>query len=160
MKKTNIDLFIFGNVLKINAQKYKEIILSHVNLSSINIRKYPIAVSISGNQISTDTSISNHCVFNWYDFGYYNKKIFATLKLLIAKASDEAFKVLRSENQLGYIVFADVLNKYGVNALYLTVQGSYKNPAQMNEIINTFWNNFKFLEEDMSLADSISKSLL
>mmetsp|Transcript_23088 Transcript_23088/g.22865 ORF Transcript_23088/g.22865 Transcript_23088/m.22865 type:complete len:335 (-) Transcript_23088:524-1528(-) len=61
---SNIDFFVYGNALQNNVDIYKKIIQKYIKTSEKDIRKYPKAKSVSKAGISTDTSISNHCIFN------------------------------------------------------------------------------------------------
>ena len=72
--------------------------------------------------------------------------------------SDQAFRYLRSQAQLGYTVGINNYDGYLTNGFYLIVQGSVYNPAEMQEVINQFWNSVNISESDVDAAKKAIKS--
>ena len=80
-------------------------------------------------------------------------KTWAALAVLGRLVDNYSFSVLRTQEQLGYIVFSKIMDDLGTMGMILIVQGSYKNPEEMNNIIQRFWNELSVPE----LSDIISQ---
>ena len=120
---------------------------------------YKSSLDISGYSIFTAPGNNENAIINWYDFGRYEPLTFAAIQLFRILTSDKAFIALRSQAQLGYTVSLDVFSGWRTNVVYLIVQGSYYNPAEMQEFINSFWTSVSFSEGDIDEAKETFRSM-
>jgi insulysin len=120
----------------------------------------PVMAKVNGNLVYvSNEGLSNYAILNWYSFGQFDMKTWAALNALGRMADSYAFSVLRSQEQLGYIVFTKIMDDLGTMGMLLIVQGSYKNPAEMNSIIERFWANF-VIDELSEVSSQIAAQLL
>ena len=63
-------------------------------------------------------------------------------RLLQSIIGKQAFSFLRTEHQLGYTVYANYISFENVDGIYICVQGSNKNPQEMDEKIELFLLSF------------------
>jgi insulysin len=115
---------------------------------------------VDGNLVYvSNEGLSNYAILNWYSFGQFDIQTWAALNALGRLTDSYAFSVLRSQEQLGYIVFTKIMDDIGTMGMMLIVQGSYKNPAEMNSIIERFWANF-VIDNLSEVSSQIAAQLL
>ena len=154
-RNCSIDTLVLGNLdpphslLKLYDFYFKK---THTN------KLYKHSLGITGYNIYTAPTINENAIFNWYEFGKYDPKIYAALQVFKIITSDQAFRYLRSQAQLGYTIGINNYDGYLTNGFYLIVQGSVYNPAEMQEVINQFWNSVNISESDVDAAKKAIKS--
>lgn len=120
----------------------------------------PVMAKVDGNLVYvSNEGLSNYAILNWYSFGQFDIQTWAALNALGRLTDSYAFSVLRSQEQLGYIVFTKIMDDIGTMGMMLIVQGSYKNPAEMNSIIERFWANF-VIDNLSEVSSQIAAQLL
>lgn len=97
---------------------------------------------------------SNSVVANIYQIGEMGTRENATLSVLAQLVREPAFNQLRTEEQLGYIVFSQVKTMGdNIKGLLLLVQGDSFDPLHMDERIEIFLDNFRNKVVEMSEED-------
>jgi insulysin len=87
---------------------------------------------------------SNSVVANIYQIGEMETRENATLSVLGQLVREPAFNQLRTEEQMGYIVFSQVKTiGDNIKGLLLLVQGDTYDPIHMDERIEIFLDNFR-----------------
>ncbi|NJL17814.1 MAG: hypothetical protein HC938_12060 [Nitrospira sp.] len=83
-------------------------------------------------------------VANIYQIGEMETRENATLSVLGQLVREPAFNQLRTEEQMGYIVFSQVKTiGDNIKGLLLLVQGDTYDPIHMDERIEIFLDNFR-----------------
>jgi len=82
----------------------------------------------------------------------------APLQLLAQIAQEPCFNKLRTEQQLGYIVFCGVRGDHGINALRFLVQSSRADPYMLDEKIEDFIEYLGGLLEDID-EDALRRNI-
>ena len=159
IKKVAIEVLITGNIEPKVCEDITEILLENFIISN-NKRLTPVSKNIQNKEFFY-FSHSNHCILQWYDFDEFDIRKYAAIMILSDIANSLAFQVLRSKEQLGYIVFLYASLKYKTNAIKLLIQGSNKDPDYMEFIIQQFWENLEIENEKFEKSKiAISKSLV
>ncbi|XP_066145097.1 insulin-degrading enzyme isoform X3 [Euwallacea fornicatus] len=89
------------------------------------------------------------CIEIYYQCGLQSRENNVKLELFCQLIQEPCFNVLRTKEQLGYIVFSGVRKSNGVQGLRIIVQ-SDRHPAFLNERIEEFLNSMKEYLDDMS----------
>ncbi|OMJ83832.1 hypothetical protein SteCoe_15131 [Stentor coeruleus] len=106
-------------------------------------------------------SLDNHCILFWYDFGEFSMEKWAAVLVFTRIANDRAFRILRTQQQLGYIVYAQANAKFLTNSFKLVIQGSEENPDFFEQAIEKFWADFEIDQELIeNTIEKVSQSLL
>lgn len=80
------------------------------------------------------------CTQVYYQTGLQSTELNMLLELLAQLISEPCFTVLRTKEQLGYIVFSGVRRTNGAQGLRIIVQ-SDRDPKYVEQKINTFLNS-------------------
>lgn len=98
---------------------------------------------------------SNSSLTYYLQFGSStDARLRTTTLLLIHIMSEPAFDILRTKEQLGYIVFCSELQLSGASLLGLRlVVQSERNPAYLEQRVETFLDTMKSKIEEMELDD-------
>jgi insulysin len=82
---------------------------------------------------------ATHCVETYLQLGLEDKRSNMLLELAMQILKEPCFNVLRTQEQLGYIVFSGVRRAHGVQGLRFIVQ-SEKTRTKSNVKLNSFFN--------------------
>mmetsp|Transcript_7239 Transcript_7239/g.13383 ORF Transcript_7239/g.13383 Transcript_7239/m.13383 type:complete len:941 (-) Transcript_7239:109-2931(-) len=161
MDNSSLQMLSIGNLNPDEAQKLSEIASDLYDYGAIDFKGVQSAIIDKPVVFTEAGGLNNNAIINYYQFGQYEPSKWAPVLLLSKILSDEGFTVLRTEQQLGYIVFAEGSRDLGDMGIFVLVQGSYKNPREMNEAIKTFLNNLEIEPGDFEeLKYAVSNSLL
>ncbi|XP_065058104.1 insulin-degrading enzyme-like [Rhopilema esculentum] len=92
---------------------------------------------------------NNSCIEVYYQTEMQCTRSNATLELFSQLIADKCFDQLRTQEQLGYIVFSGVRRANGVQGLRFIIQ-SEKNPAILDERIEAFLSNAKEIVQNLT----------
>lgn len=150
----------FGNQEKTLIQDLSGFLQSSLPILQTPIKK-PHYKQITDFSTYNYISLDNHCILIWYDFGEFSMEKWAAVLVLTRIANDRAFRVLRTQQQLGYIVYAQANAKFSSNSFKLVIQGSEENPDFFEEAIEKFWVDFEIDQELIeNTIEKIGQSLL
>lgn len=152
----NADVLVIGNT---NPPNGISELLGQYFILTVTERFYRHSLGISDYKIFAASTNNENAILNWYEFGPYNPSQYSAVQILKVHIADQAYIELRSKAQLGYTVLTDYYDGFFSNGLYLIVQGSYYNPAQMQEYINLFWDNIVITAENVLAIKETIKSL-
>ncbi|OQV24525.1 Insulin-degrading enzyme [Hypsibius exemplaris] len=143
-KDVYVEGFVFGNVSRKKAESFLEEVES--SLRSVNAK--PIApvdrmrlvklaegselVYHRENEVHKSSSVTTY-----YQCAFENPRMNMLLELFEQITNEPCFDILRTKEQLGYIVFSQVKNVSGVLGLQVLVQ-SHKSPEHVDERIESF----------------------
>ena len=156
-QKTKVKALFFGNILQKDVEKLMEIVgrgFSFVddnkalNLSCIynnnqSMIKFPNDISLVFRARNTNPDDSNHAIANYYQYGISEPSALLKMSAFSKTFNWQAFDYLRGQNQLGYVVFSQPIIYNGVLGLGVFIQGSKKNPLEMDGIIEDFLKVFE-----------------
>lgn len=161
MDNSSLQVLAVGNLTPDDAKQLSEIATSLYDYGDVEFSGPQVAMIDKPSSYVAAGGLNNNAIINYYQFGQYKPGAWAPVLLLSKILSDAGFTVLRTEQQLGYIVFANGSRDLGDMGVYLLVQGSYKNPREMNDAIKDFLSNLELDPvdfEDLKLA--VANSLL
>lgn len=145
-----LKVLVWGNVylpddFQLNSKRFlgvSEIMQIHPNFSQVNKEGITITRSSEG----------NYCLYFTYTFGKFNINTWTSLLILQKIADDRAFRILRTQHQLGYIVFITASSMYNTNSLKIVIQGSGKDPKVAEKKIEEFWRDFEIDDNEFIVA--------
>jgi secreted Zn-dependent insulinase-like peptidase len=108
------------------------------------------AVIYKGN--NTNMQDTNGLIVNYYQVGVRNYTIFSSLVLLRGLLNEDAFSYLRTQKQLGYVVFASIEAFGMIDGVSFTIEGSQAPPHEMDREIETFLGIFDQKLRNMTKA--------
>ena len=117
------------------SQKNQKVDKQLIKLSSDNSLVYKIM-----NQNPDDY---NNAIVNYYQLGNLTPLDELLLKIITSSISKSAYGYLRTQYQLGYIVLAQDAKLKGIDGLVIGVQGSSRDPLEMNGIIESFLEYYR-----------------
>ena len=159
LPKLTVQVLVLGNISKESSRGLIDILSKTFTLSAV-ARPVQASVPIQATKYFTSMDEENHCLFYWHDFGSFGVETWANVLVLSYLADDRAFRILRSQEQLGYVVFAKASFRYLSNSLVLAIQGSDKNPEEMEVIVQGFWNKFEIEDEVLGkVREQVAQSL-
>jgi secreted Zn-dependent insulinase-like peptidase len=151
----SLDILVLGNL---NVPKGILDIFDKYFVATESEKQYRHSFGIEGYNIFTAPTQVENAIFNWYEYGFYDPKTYVTLQLLDVQTSDLAYRMLRSQAQLGYTVSMSSYDGFLTNGLYLVVQGDKYNPQEMQEYIDMFWTNVSISETEFDEIKQTMKS--
>lgn len=151
----SLDVLVLGNL---NVPGEILDIFDRYFVATESEKQYRHSLGIEGYNIFTAPTQVENAIFNWYEFGFYDPKTYVTLQLLDVQTSDLAYRMLRSQAQLGYTVSMSSYDGFLTNGLYLVVQGDKYNPQEMQEYIDMFWVNVSISETEFEEIKQTMKS--
>jgi insulysin len=161
MNKASLEVMAVGNLTPEEARDLRETAASLYDLKTLQFKGVRVARLDKPNTFSETGGLNNNAIVNYYQFAQYDPHHWAPVLLLSKLISEASFTVLRTEQQLGYVVFADASRDLGDMGMFILVQGSYKNPQQMNEVIKDFLAALTIDPQDFEdLRDAVVTSLL
>lgn len=95
---------------------------------------------------------ATHCVETYLQLGLEDKRSNMLLELAMQILKEPCFNVLRTQEQLGYIVFSGVRRAHGVQGLRFIVQ-SEKPPTYVDGRIEAFLHSMEQTLKDMSAEE-------
>ena len=154
---TYLKIFVYGNI------DYSSEISKNINkLFNKNPAKIKSRLPeyIKSKADIYEVSDINYALFYWYDFGSFDLKTWSQILVLEVLSNDMAFRVLRTQLQLGYVVFTLSSCKYKRNSLFLVIQGSDIDPKYADWKVKDFWYDFRLDFEEIKQAKSSVKAMI
>ncbi|XP_063837017.1 insulin-degrading enzyme [Ostrinia nubilalis] len=155
MKKVHIEGMMYGNINRERALKVADMLEGKLPKDATPLLAQQLLLHREielekGVWYMRETSNSVHkssCASLYYSCGVRATRPNAALELLAQTLSEPAFSVLRTKEQLGYIVFSGVRRSNGVQGLRVIVQ-SDRHPAFVEERIEAFLQgSLEYLEK-------------
>uniref|UniRef100_A0A1I7ZZB9 Insulin-degrading enzyme n=1 Tax=Steinernema glaseri TaxID=37863 RepID=A0A1I7ZZB9_9BILA len=162
-KALHLELFAHGNLSEDEAKSLTDELLDVINESNSFvrplfsnemelIREMKIAEGTSHIYEHDQGTHANSCVDLVLQTGVQETRNNMLLELLVQIAQEPAYNVLRTTEQLGYIVHTGARRSNGAQSLEIIVQGSY-DPKYMEERIEAFLTSFRETIEVMKDED-------
>jgi insulysin len=155
-------MLVHGNVAAEEAMEWTNILLNTFQpsppLRTVLLRgvRIPAAREISGTAVTSSKCESiyrmkgwndhdeNSCVVNVYQIGPMDIRTNAKLSLLLQLMREPAFNVLRTEEQLGYIVFSSIKTTAdNIKNIMILIQSDSFDPIHVNERVENFLVTFR-----------------
>jgi len=167
-KESKLKILFFGNVLQNDAQKLLSLLdnsfsflddnATTLNLSCVpngyeSLLKVPNDVGLVYRMKNLNNDDSNHAIINYYQYGVYDKLAELKIKAFSQTFNLKAFDFLRTVNQLGYVVLTQPIFLNKVLGMGVFIQGSKKNPFEMDGLIEDFLMFFENYLYDISDSD-------
>lgn len=158
----HLEVLVHGNVLPNDALKWTNIILDKFQPtppSRLMIGRGIVIPDSVTTTIYRDKGWNEHdensCIVNIYQVGLVDIPLNAKMSLLLQLLREPAFNMLRTEEQLGYIVFTSVKTVAdNVKSLMFLIQSDSYDPIHMNGRIEHFLSHFRnSILMEMSDAD-------
>jgi secreted Zn-dependent insulinase-like peptidase len=150
-------MFVHGNASEDDAKDYMSIITKGLDATplleseknAVRIVKFEDRSSVRYEFKGLNPNESNGCILTTYQVGSTTIVNSSMLYLLSTFMSEPAFDMLRTKEQLGYVVFTST--KVVENILYLQfiVQGDEKNPKVMDARVEAFIQEFRRILVEM-----------
>ena len=156
-QSTKLKALFFGNILQNDVNNMMSLLQNNFPFLDENTLNYtrtcvydnnehttkiPDDVTLVYRAQNTNLDDSNHAIINYYQYGLKDPLAQLKLRAFSSTFNLKAFDFLRQSNQLGYVVFSQTLTLGGVLGLAVFVQGSKKNPLEMDGLIEDFLGNF------------------
>jgi insulysin len=157
-----LEMLVHGNVAAEEAMEWTNILLNTFQpsppLRTVLLRgvQIPAAREISGTAVTTSKCESiyrikgwndhdeNSCAVNVYQIGPMDIRTNAKLSLLLQLMREPAFNVLRTEEQLGYIVFSSIKTTAdNIKSIMILIQSDSFDPIHVNERVENFLVTFR-----------------
>lgn len=159
LSKMHIESFLYGNVNRQKAMDLVDIVEGKLKDSSNMSPLLPRQLLLNRELKLEDGcdylyEVQNEvhklsCVVLYYQCGVQTKESNVTLELFTQVIQEPCFNILRTQEQLGYIVFSGLRRTSGVQGVQVLVQ-SDKHPAYVHQRIETFLVGMKKYLEEMS----------
>ncbi|XP_053953738.1 insulin-degrading enzyme isoform X2 [Anastrepha obliqua] len=161
--RLHTECFIYGNVTKVQALDVAErvnkrleatdsILLPLLARQMLKKREYKLC---SGDSYLFENQNNYHkssCAQLYFQYGSQTDRSNIMLNLIAQVLSEPCYDVLRTKEQLGYIVFSGIRKVNGANGIRIIVQSS-KHPSFVEDRIETFLENYLKLMEEMPLDE-------
>jgi insulysin len=161
--RMHLEVLVHGNVTAQEAKDMGQILLDGwkpsraLTLPEIRVVQLPQQKQFAETvyrMLGWNEPDSNSVVANIYQIGEMGTRENATLSVLGQLVREPAFNQLRTEEQMGYIVFSQVKTiGDNIKGLLLLVQGDTYDPIHMDERIEIFLDNFRDTVVAMSDED-------
>jgi insulysin len=156
-----LEMLVHGNVAAEEAKEWSNILLDTFQpsppLRTVLPRgvQIPAACEISGTAGTSKCETiyrmkgwndhdENSCVVNVYQIGPVDIRTNAKLSLLLQLMREPAFNVLRTEEQLGYIVFSSIKTTAdNIKSIMILIQSDSFDPIHVNERVENFLVTFR-----------------
>ncbi|KAK9703223.1 Insulinase (Peptidase family M16) [Popillia japonica] len=156
--KMHIECLLHGNVDKEKALELVEIVENRLT-ESINMSPLLPRQLLLNRELKLENGcnylyeVQNHvhrssCIELYYQCGLQNTVNNMMLELFAQIINEPCFNVLRTKEQLGYIVFSGIRRSNGVQGLRIIIQ-SEKHPRYVDERIETFLQDMLHYITDM-----------
>uniref|UniRef100_A0A646QDK3 Insulin-degrading enzyme n=1 Tax=Hemiscolopendra marginata TaxID=943146 RepID=A0A646QDK3_9MYRI len=159
LSKIHIEALIHGNISKQKAFELVTIIESKLQqnmkskplLPSQLIRDREVQLSNGSSYLfkCTNSVHSSSCIIVYYQSGLQETHLNVVLELFCQIIAEPCFNILRTQEQLGYIVFSGVRRANGAQGIHVVVQ-SDRNPDYLNERIEAFLLKMKNYMNEMT----------
>jgi insulysin len=172
LSRFQLEVLVHGNVTASEALQLTNIVLEAwepkppLHVSSQRVVQLPAAESIYRSPGWNDQD-DNSCVINLWEIGQVDTKTNAILSLVRHLVREPAFNTLRTEEQLGYIVFTNVKTSGNdIKSLMFLIQSDAYDPIHMDERIEAFLVLFRTKLVSMSAdefrgnVDAVCEQLL
>eukprot|EP01124_Arcella_intermedia_P015225 TRINITY_DN21730_c0_g1_i1.p1 TRINITY_DN21730_c0_g1~~TRINITY_DN21730_c0_g1_i1.p1 ORF type:complete len:1006 (+),score=214.72 TRINITY_DN21730_c0_g1_i1:287-3019(+) len=145
-------LFCFGNVVEEDTMRMRDIIMELSPLQKIFDTQYPLqrlvdlpkGVTHVYSKEGPNPEDENSCIYVWYPIGSTEDyPLYAKLYLVCDILKEKCFSQLRTQEQLGYIVWSGIRTSSGYCGFRITIQSSVKDPVYLDERIEAFIESSK-----------------
>ena len=137
-----LESLVTGNITAENAIALVSTLSTTLGITSNYTEVFPRRiVQMTGDEYfyaAGDPGNSNSAIEVVYQVGPDTAKTMALLKLLVQVAQEPCFNILRTEQQLGYIVSCGIRLDEGICALRILVQSSVADPFILSDRIDSF----------------------
>lgn len=152
-KEAKLKALFFGNILQNDAQNiinlfhqnfsflsndFRSIELSCIYNNSRSVLKIPENISLVLRSKNLNLDDSNHAIINYYQYGPKDPLSILKTRAFSSALNTKAFDFLRTVNQLGYVVFSQPIVINEILGIGVFIQGSKKNPLEMDGLIEDF----------------------
>ena len=158
---------IYGNILRPEALSLANVLssfLSPFSNTSSNCQisnkvaslEAPSSKSLVYRTSNSNSEDTNNAIVNYYQISGLEKLNEAKMQSFLGLFNSQSFEYLRTQRQLGYVVFANPVKARDVAGVGIFVEGSAKNPLEMDEEIEGFLGYFAdYLKNvDQSIFDT------
>jgi len=162
LKSLRFSIYAHGNILKNECiqigKNIEEILNAKTSLLSEYIKKRVTKTKKGIEHVISrkgfNTEDSNSCVYNWYVVGDRNDLFNEScLKLLGELLTEPCFTQLRTQEQLGYIVWSKSLTNANISGYRIIVQSSKYDANYLNDRTENFIQNAKKILEDLAVEE-------
>lgn len=144
---------IYGNILRPDAlslaNKISSFLSPYSNTSSdcqlnnkVTTLEAPSSKSLVYRAANPNSEDTNNAIVNYYQIAGFEKLNEAKIQSFLGLFNSQSFEYLRTQRQLGYVVFANPVKARDVIGIGVFVEGSAKNPLAMDEEIEGFLSYF------------------
>ncbi|KAK4939060.1 metalloprotease, partial [Elasticomyces elasticus] len=157
LRQLHIEILVHGNLYREDALKVTDLVQETLRPRRLPPSQWPIRRSIvippGSNYIYPrqlkDPANVNHCIEYMIFVGANKDRALRARLLLFAQIADEpCFDVLRTKEQLGYVVGSGAITMATVAGYRVLIQ-SEKNPEYLEKRIEVFLTNFEKVLQDM-----------
>jgi len=169
-----LEVLVHGNVMPKQAKEWTQVFLDRFQPAVPS--RLPVARGVQlpeGKETiyrleSWNEHDENSCAVNVYQVGLVDIPTNATVSLLMQLLREPAFNILRTEEQLGYIVFTSIKTSAdNVKSIMFLVQSDSFDPIHVNDRVEAFLSHFRtkilaVMPEDefQSNVDAVCESML
>lgn len=145
-----IESIMYGNLTEENALEYLNIVENKLKSATLieklkplhaihsnNLRQVKLPIGSNSVFLKENTIHKTNAIEVYYQCGVQDTRDNALVELFCQVISESSFNVLRTQEQLGYIVASGVRNFGGVQGVRIIVQ-SEKSPSYLEERIENF----------------------
>ncbi|XP_036326734.1 insulin-degrading enzyme-like [Rhagoletis pomonella] len=162
-QRLHTECFIYGNVTKAQALDVAERVNKRLEATNSTVlpllarqmlkkREYKLC---SGDSYLFENQNNYHkssCSQLYFQYGPQTDRSNIMLNLIAQVLSEPCYDVLRTKEQLGYIVFSGIRKVNGANGIRIIVQSS-KHPSFVEDRIESFLENYLKVMEEMPLDE-------
>jgi insulysin len=157
LSRLKLTMLVGGNLREVDARTAATVVESTLAPLSLTPAQIPRARAIkldpSSNRVyhfkGHNENEDNGATVMYYECMHRNTRCSVSLDLLVQIANKPAFEILRTQQQLGYIVFTYKEQHQGVAGLGFIVQSNVKSPAVVDRRVEGFLVKLRQLLIDM-----------
>ena len=161
LSKMHIEAFVHGNQTENSALEMLKVMEAHLARLKVKplakaqmVREREVALCANSHSIFTTTTNvhKSSCIEIYYQCGSQGTRENALIELFSQIINEPCFNILRTKEQLGYIVFSGVRRASGVQGLRVIVQ-SDRHPDYLDTRIEAFLHSMDEHIEKMSVEE-------
>ncbi|KTB06139.1 A-factor-processing enzyme [Nakaseomyces glabratus] len=153
--------FVHGNLESKEAREVDSLVstflkkddIKNIDVQSNRLRSYiiPKGKSYAYENDLYDENNVNSCIQHVVQLDVYNEKLSALSGLFAQMLHEPCFDILRTKEQLGYVVFSSSLNNHGTANIRILVQSEHTTPYlewRIDEFYKTFGEKLRNMDEE------------
>ena len=161
LSKLHVEVFVHGNQTEESALEMLTVMENHLAKLSVKpltkaqmVREREVELAVDSHSIFTTTTNvhKSSCIEIYYQCGRQGTRENALIELFSQIINEPCFNILRTKEQLGYIVFSGVRRASGVQGLRVIVQ-SDRHPEYLDSRIEAFLHSMDEHLEKMSVDE-------